>query len=75
MTNGRMDGRMDRCMERWIDGWMTKGRTDGWMNGKMDGWVATSWLQTKCINECWVHGWQGAKWTLGQQTERKMLDR
>ena len=49
--------------------------TEYTLDGKMNGWVATSWLQMKRINECWVHGWQGAKWTLDQQIERRMLDR
>lgn len=35
----------------------------------MDGWAARRCLQTKCMNECWVHGWQDAKWILGKQME------
>ena len=49
--------------------------TEYTLDGKMDAWVATSWLQTKRMNACWVDRWKGAKWILDQQIERRMLDR
>lgn len=35
----------------------------------MDGEAAIGWLEMKCMDECWVYGWQDARWISGKQTE------